>query len=143
MRAKPFSFAIKIDGQNGNAQDFLVMTNMLEPGDVIPFHQHHSAEEVIILEEGGATVTVGDPRSIVFVPQDTWISVANTSTHRIHMCGVFSRQGFERYERAASVPEGQPVTPLSPDELARLRATGHADFWDTSKGPYPPCVAHP
>jgi hypothetical protein len=32
---KPFSFAIKVDGQNGNAQDFLLMTNMLDPGDMM------------------------------------------------------------------------------------------------------------
>ena len=125
------------------------MTNMLDPGDVIPFHQHHNAEEVIIFEEGGATVTGGDqralagPRSIIFIPRDTWISVANTSTHSIHMCGLFSRQGFEGYERAASVPEGQPVTPLGTDELTHLRALGHVTYWDTSKGPYPPGVAHP
>jgi oxalate decarboxylase/phosphoglucose isomerase-like protein (cupin superfamily) len=124
------------------------MTNMLEPGDVIPFHQHHNAEEVIILEEGGAKVTVGEkhavtgPHSIVFIPRDTWISLANTSAHSIHMYGLFSRQDFERYERAASVPEGQPATPLGAEGLARLRATGHATFWDTSKGPYPPGVAH-
>ena len=125
------------------------MTNMLDPGDVIPFHQHHNAEEVIILEEGGATVIVGDkravagPHSIMFIPRDTWISLANASAHSIHMYGLFSRQGFERYERAASVPEGQPATPLGAEELARLRVTGHTDFWDTSKGPYPPGVAHP
>ena len=147
-RTKPFSFTIKVDGQNGNAKDFLVMTNMLDPGDVIPFHQHHNAEEVIILEEGGATVIVGDkravagPHSIMFIPRDTWISLANTSGHSIHMYGLFSRQDFERYERAASVPEGQPATPLGAEGLARLRATGHATFWDTSKGPYPPGVAH-
>jgi quercetin dioxygenase-like cupin family protein len=148
-RTKPFSFTIKVDGQNGNAKDFLVMTNMLDPGDVIPFHQHHNAEEVIILEEGGATVIVGDkravagPHSIMFIPRDTWISLANTSGHSIHMYGLFSRQGFERYERAASVLEGQPAAPLGAEELARLRATGHATFWDTSKGPYPPGVARP
>lgn len=149
MRAKPFSFTIKVDGQNGNAQDFLVMTNMLEPGDVIPFHQHHNAEEVIILEEGGATVTVGDkraavgPRSIVFIPRETWVSVANGGKQSIHLSALFSRQGFERYLRAASVPESQQVTPLSPEELARLRETGHATYWDKSKGPYPPGVVHP
>ena len=142
-------FTIKVDEQFGNAQDFFVLTEILVPGGTIPFHMHHNAEEILILEEGGATVTVGDkravagPRSIVFIPRETWVSVTNSGTQSIHLYALFSRQGFERYLRAASVPEGQPVTPLSPDELAHLRATGHATYWDTSKGPYPPGVAHP
>jgi feruloyl esterase len=142
-------FTIKVDEEFGHAQDFFVLTEILPPGHTIPFHMHHNAEEVLVLEEGGATVTVGDkravagPRSIVFIPRETWVSVANSGTQSIHLYALFSRQGFERLLRAASVPEGQPVTSLSPDELARLRATGHATFWDTSKGPYPPGVAHP
>src|SRR3989442_11463320 len=142
-------FTIKVDEQFGNAQDFFVLTEILVPGGTIPFHMHHNAEEILILEEGGATVTVGEkravagPRSIVFIPRGTWVSVTNSGKQSIHLYALFSRQGFERYLRPASVPEGQPVTPLSPDDLARLRATGHATYWDTSKGPYPPGVAHP
>lgn len=142
-------FTIKVDEQFGNAQDFFVLTEILAPSSTIPFHVHHNAEEVLILEEGGATVTVGDkravagPRSIVFIPQETWVSVMNSGKQSIHLYALFSRQGFERYLRAASVTEGQPVTPLGPDDVARLRASGHATFWDTSKGPYPPGVAHP
>ena len=125
------------------------MTNLMKPGDVISFHQHHNAEEVIILEEGGATVTVGKkravagPRSIVFIPRGEWVSFTNTTTHAIHVYGFFSRQEFERYYRPSSVPEGELVTPLSAHELARLRTSAHATYWDTSKGPYPPGVARP
>jgi len=142
-------FTIKVDGQNGNAQDFLVMTEIESPGMTIPFHMHHNSEEILILEEGGAAVTVGNkravagPRSIVFIPRETWVSVEFTGTQPVHLYGLFSRQGFEQGLRAASVLEGQPVTPISADELPRLRATGHATYWDTSKGPYPPGVRHP
>jgi uncharacterized damage-inducible protein DinB len=67
-------FIIKIDKQNGGAEDCVAVTESLKPGAIIPFHMHHNAEEILILEEGGATVTVGDkralagPRSIVFIP---------------------------------------------------------------------------
>jgi len=77
-------FIIKIDKLNGNAEDFYVGYEVLKPGGMIPFHKHHNSEEVVILEEGGATVTVGDKRSvtgphaIVFIPRETWVSVANT-----------------------------------------------------------------
>src|SRR5437868_6524887 len=31
-------FIIKVDGQNGNAQDFAVFTETMSPGQTIPFH---------------------------------------------------------------------------------------------------------
>jgi hypothetical protein len=110
---------------------------------------HHNAEEILIFEEGGATVIVGNqraaagPRSIVYIPRDTWISATNNSSKDIHTVAVFSRQGFEQYMRAIGVKEGQPLVPIGPEELTRLRDQGHATYWDSSKGPYPPGVAHP
>jgi len=120
-------FTIKVDGQNGNADDFFVLTEIMSPGQTIPFHMHHNAEEILILEEGGATVTVGDkravtgPHAVVFIPRETWVSVTNTGTEAIHLYALFSRLGYERYMRAQSVPEGQPATPMTADERARAR----------------------
>ena len=77
-------FIIKIDKLNGNAEDFYVGYEILNPGAMIPFHKHHNSEEVVIFEEGGATVTVGDkravagPHSIVFIPRETWVGITNT-----------------------------------------------------------------
>jgi hypothetical protein len=34
---------------------------------------------------------------------------------------IFLSLGFDEYPRATSVPEGQPVTPISPEELAKIR----------------------
>jgi len=45
--------------------------------------------------------------------------------------------------RAISVKLGQSLTPLSQDEVSRLCPLGYAIYWDTSKRPYPPGVAHP
>jgi quercetin dioxygenase-like cupin family protein len=93
-------FIIKIDKQNGGAEDFVAVTEILKPGAIIPFHLHHNAEEILILEEDGVTVTVGNkravagPRSTVFIPRETWISVTNTANHPIHLYALFSRPGF-------------------------------------------------
>jgi quercetin dioxygenase-like cupin family protein len=149
-RAGPLSgvpFIIKVDGHFGNSEDFFVFAEALAPGQTIPFHKHENAEEILIFEEAGAVVTVGDkrgvagPRSLVFIPRNTWISATNTSAKEIGLVAIFSRHGFEEYMRAISVRPGEPLTPLSPEELQRLRAQGHAVYWDTSKGPYPPGVA--
>jgi mannose-6-phosphate isomerase-like protein (cupin superfamily) len=142
-------FTIKVDSQFGNSEDFFVFSETLAPGQVIPFHKHHNAEEVLLFEESGAKVIVGDKsgnagaHSLVFIPRETWISATNTSSSAIHLLAIFSRHGFETYMRAISAEPGKPLNPLSPDELTRLRALGHATYWDTSKGSYPPGVAHP
>ena len=142
-------FVIKIDGQNGRAQDFYALTEFLEPEGVIPFHQHHNAEEVLLLEEGGAMVTAGNkrayagPHSIVFIPRNTWVSVTNNGKERIHITAIFSRLGFERSMRARSVRPGEPLKPITAEEFRRSAELGQAMFWDTSKGPHPPGVPTP
>jgi mannose-6-phosphate isomerase-like protein (cupin superfamily) len=142
-------FTIKIDKQFGNSEDFFVFAETLAPGQAIPFHKHHNAEEILLFEEAGARVIVGDKNenagvhSLVFIPRDTWISATNTSNGPIHLLAIFSRPGFENYMRAISSRPGEPLKPLSQDELTRLRTLGHATYWDTSKRPYPPGVTHP
>lgn len=142
-------FTIKVDEQFGNSQDFFAFAETLAPGQAIPFHKHHNAEEILLFEEPGARVIVGDKNgnagahSLVFIPRDTWISATNASNSPIHLLAIFSRPGFENYMRAISARPGEPLKPLSQDELTRLRTLGHATYWDTSKGPYPPGVTRP
>jgi len=80
---------------------------------------------------------------MIFIPRDTWISATNKSKHGIHAIAIFSRQGFDTYMRAIGAKPGTPITPVNPNDLPHLRSLGHAMYWDTSKGPYPPGVAHP
>jgi len=142
-------FTIKIDKQNGAAEDFVMLTEDLKPGAIINFHKHHNAEEVLIFEQGDATVTVGDkravtgPHAVVFIPRETWVSVTNTADHPIHLYALFSRPGFEGYLRARSVHPGEQLTPMTSEELREAEEHGHCMFWDVSKGPYPPGVPHP
>ena len=142
-------FFIKVDKQNGGAEDFYVGYEILKPGAMIPFHMHHNSEEVVIFEEGGATVTVGEkravagPHSIVYIPRETWVSITNTGSSPIHGYFAFSRQGFENFLRARSVLPGEPLTPLTPEDVRHAADEGHVTPWDTSKGQYPPGVPHP
>ncbi|HZQ95026.1 MAG TPA: DUF4440 domain-containing protein [Candidatus Sulfotelmatobacter sp.] len=140
-------FLIKIDRQFGNSEDFFAFAETLEPGQIIPFHKHHNSEEILLFEEPGAKVTVGDkignagPHSLVFIPRNTWISAVNTTQRPIRLLAIFSRHGFEDYMRAISAKPGEKLQPISQSELARLRAAGHATYWDTSNGPNPPGAA--
>jgi len=146
---KDWPYAIKLDGQTAGTEDLVVMTEVMAPGQSIPFHKHDNAEEILFLEESGATVMVGSkwavagPRSIVFIPRNTWISATNTGGNSIHLVAVWSRHGFEQYMRAISARQGEPTVPVNTDDLPKLRAMGHAMYWDTANGPYPPGVAHP
>lgn len=69
---------------------------------MIPFHKHHNSEEVVIFQEGGATVTVGDkravagPHSIVFIPRETWVSITNTGDKPIRGYYLFSLKVLSR-----------------------------------------------
>jgi mannose-6-phosphate isomerase-like protein (cupin superfamily) len=142
-------FTIKVDGQFGNSEDFFVFAETLAAGQTIPFHMHDNTEEILVFEDPGATVIVGEKsgptgaHSLVFIPRNTWISASNSTGKEVRLLAIFSRHGFENYMRAISVQPGEPLSPLSTAELTRLRGMGHAVYWDSSKGPYPPGVAHP
>lgn len=146
---KGVPFTIKLDGQVGNSEDLFVFSEVLNPGQTIPFHMHENAEELLMFEEPGAEVMVGSKRasagahSMVFIPRNTWISATNKSDKPLHTTAVFSRHGYESYLRAIAVKPGEPLVPQSQEELTRLRSAGQAMYWDTSKGPYPPGVDHP
>lgn len=142
-------FTIKVDKQFGNSEDFFVFAETLAPSQVIPFHKHHDAEEILLFQERGARVIVGKEsgnagaHSLVFIPRNTWISATNASASPIHLLAIFSRPGFEQYMRAISARPGQALKPLNQDDLTHLRSLGHATYWDTAKSSYPPGVAHP
>ena len=146
---KGVPFTIKLDGQFGNSEDFFVFAETLAPGQTIPFHMHSNAEELLMFQEAGAEVMVGDkrgpagPQSIIFIPRNTWISATNKSEKPLYTTAVFSRHGFDTYLRAIAAKPGEPLQPQTQEELTRLRSLGHAMYWDTARGPYPPGVNHP
>ncbi len=140
---------IKLDAKIGGSSDLFVFTETLAPGQKIPWHRHDGCEEVMLVEEGGVTITVGmdrkaaGPRAMAFMPQGTWHSATNTSDHPAHITSIYSRHDFDYYLRAISVAPGGPIVPIDPKDLSRLRAMGHATYWDSKSGEFPPGVARP
>ena len=140
---------IKLDDRVGRSSQLFVFTETLSPGQTIPWHRHDTCEEVMLIEEGGVTVTVGmeraeaGPRGMAFMPQGVWHSAINASNHPVHITSLYSGHDFSRYMRAISVAPGQPIEPIDASQLSKLRAMGHATYWDTRLGPFPPGVARP
>jgi quercetin dioxygenase-like cupin family protein len=124
--AQPGPFILKVDRHNGGSSHLVFGTEDLPPGAKIDRHRHPGADEILLLQNGRARVSLGDRTrevhggATVFIPANTWISVTNIGTDAVSCVFVFSALGFDDFMRAESVPEGQKVTPLTKTEDARI-----------------------
>ena len=75
------------------------------------------------------------PGTIIFMPPNTGVRLINDGKEPIALVAIFSRPGFDKYQRDISVPAGQPVKPLTVDELTAIRAR-HTDavIYDSPTG---------
>ncbi len=121
-------FTLKVDPRNGGSSHLVLGTEDMPAGGHIDPHRHPGSDEILLLQNGQAKVTVGTltrevhAGATVFIPADTWISVVNTGTEAIHMVFLFSAPGFEDFMRAESVREGERATPLTKAEDAAILA---------------------
>jgi quercetin dioxygenase-like cupin family protein len=123
---QPGLFILKVDRHNGGSTHLVFGTEDLPPGAKIDRHRHPGADEIILLQNGSARVSLGDRTrevrggATVFIPANTWIEVTNVGTDAISVVFVFSAPGFEDFMRAESVPEGEKITPLTKAEDAQI-----------------------
>jgi mannose-6-phosphate isomerase-like protein (cupin superfamily) len=119
---------IKVDRKTAGAPEFVMAYEAIPPGAVIPPHRHPGADEIIFVHSGTGAADLADkssaiaPGSTIYIPRLTRITVRNTGTVPLVIVAIFSQPGFEELLRETSVPEGQPVVPLSSAELAAIRA---------------------
>lgn len=130
LRRSAFSapqFTIKVDPRNGGSSDLVMGYEDLPPGGSIPPHWHRSADEIIFVHRGSGVVQLGDRRSAfgpgatIYIPRNVRVTVENTGTEPLGIAFVFSKPGFEDLLRDVSVPEGQPLVPLSAAQLTAIR----------------------
>ena len=128
FRARPgVTFTLKIGPKNGGSETMAVVTEDMAPGDKIPTHRHPHADELILIQSGTGKVMLGDKvqvahaGAIVFIPRDTWVSMENIGTDHLTHTDIWSASGHEEYMRAVSVPVGQPVVPMTEQELMEIR----------------------
>jgi mannose-6-phosphate isomerase-like protein (cupin superfamily) len=119
---------IKVDRQNGGSQDLVLGFEDLAPGRTISAHRHLLADEIILVRAGAGMVELGErqtpfgPGATIYIPKNVRVSVHNTGSVPLAIAFIFSKPGFEAYMRDTSVPEGEPVTPMSRAELAAIRS---------------------
>ncbi|MFC7536458.1 cupin domain-containing protein [Sphingomonas sp. GCM10030256] len=125
-------FLIKVDEQNGGAKDFVIFTEDVPVGQTISPHRHPHSEEILFIHAGtgtawldGKQAKVG-PGTIIFMPPHTGVRLTNDGKQPISLMAIFSRPGFDKYQRDISVPAGQPAKPLTVEELTAIRAK-HTD----------------
>ena len=125
-------FIIKVDERNGGAKDFVIFTEDVPVGQTISPHKHPHSEEILFIHAGtgtawldGKEAKVG-PGTIIFMPPNTGVRLTNDGKQPISLMAVFSRPGFDKYQRAISVAAGEPAKPLTVEELTAIRAR-HTD----------------
>jgi oxalate decarboxylase/phosphoglucose isomerase-like protein (cupin superfamily) len=100
----------------------------LSPGEAILPHRHPYADEIIFAYRGSGVAVLGSRETpfgegaTIYIPRNTRVSLRNTGSQPLAIAFFFSAPGFEEYMRDLTVPEGQPVPPLSDEELARIHA---------------------
>jgi quercetin dioxygenase-like cupin family protein len=121
-------FIIKVDELNGGARDFFMMTEDIPPGQTISPHRHPHSEEILFIHRGHGRAWLDgrearvEAGSTVFMPPGTGVRLTNDGAGPLSLVAVFSRQGFEKYQRDISVPPGTNAPPLTVDELTAIRA---------------------
>ena len=118
---------IKVDRRNGGSPNLMMGYEEIPPGQMIQAHRHPSMDEIVFVHRGTGTAELGDKTAAVgagatiFIPQATRVMLRNTGKEPLAVAYFFSGPGYEEYLRDTSVPEGQSASPLSPEELARIR----------------------
>lgn len=126
-------FILKVDPKNGGSSHLVLGTEDLKPGDKIPAHRHPGSDEILLLQSGTASVLLGATTkevhggTTVFIPANTWISVANVGNDNVSLTFIFSAPGFEEFMRDSSVREGEKIIPPSKEEMeANVKKHSHA-----------------
>jgi quercetin dioxygenase-like cupin family protein len=121
-------FILKVDERNGHAEDFVLLTEDIPPGQAIPAHYHPHSEEILFIHAGHGTAWLNGreaklgPGTIIFMPRNTGARLLNDGTEPISLVAIFSRQGFDKFLRDVSVPAGEVAKPLSAEDLAAILA---------------------
>lgn len=127
-------FLLKVSPLNNGSQHLVMGTEELQPNARIQKHKHLAQDEILLIQSGTAHVWLDDKDSevhaggMVFIPQDTWISLKNTGKEPVGLVFIFSAPGFEETMRCNSVPAGEKPTLLTPEQKRECSHKGHVEY---------------
>ena len=107
----------KIGSRSTASRQLFVATATLPPGSSAVKHLHEIDEEALFVLEGEIKVTVGQesltalPGDLVFVPPQTWMTLANASDRPAVVLGILPRAELEECFRAVYQPPESTSTP--------------------------------
>lgn len=135
--AAPFLFKIDPTPRNGGSRDFVVFSENVPVGATISPHRHPQSEELLFIHAGHGTAWLNgkeaklQPGTMIYMPRMTGVKLTNDGNEPIALVAIFSRPGFDLYQRDISVPAGQVAKPMTADELKAIRARhSHAVIYD-------------
>ena len=135
--AAPFLIKVDPTPRNAGAEDFVVFTENVPVGASISLHRHPHSEELLYIHAGRGTAWLNgkeaalQPGTIIYMPRNTGVKLTNDGTEPIALVAIFSRPGFDKYQRDISVPANDVAKPLTEDELKAIRARHrHAVMYD-------------
>jgi quercetin dioxygenase-like cupin family protein len=85
---------------------FAMIVQDVAPGSVIPIHLHEREDEIIFIQSGEGSATIGKESvtlragATLYVPQGTWHGGENTGSSVMRWVAIYSPSGFEGYFRA-------------------------------------------
>lgn len=123
--ASPSSdFMLKVSPKINGSNHFLLGTEEIPPGAVIPKQIQTGRAHVLLADEEYDA----EPGALVFIPAGTWISLKNTSKENISLMFVWNEPGFEDMMRCASVPKGEVPQPISRKQVQECYEHGDGEL---------------
>lgn len=124
----PFLFKVDPTRRNGGSRDFVVFSENVPVGATISPHRHPNSEELLYIHAGhgrawlnGKEATL-QPGTMIYMPRMSGVKLTNDGAEPIALIAIFSRPGFDLYQRNISVPVGQVAKPLTVKDLKAIRA---------------------
>ncbi|MGH9788080.1 MAG: cupin domain-containing protein [Candidatus Acidiferrales bacterium] len=119
---------IKVGPKSSGSTDFVLVSEDMPPGTAIPVHRHDRDEEVLFVQRGVVTVTLGEREAAVeagdtvYIPSGTWIGVRNTSTELATIVAIFAHSDMETCFRLLGKVESGEISPKERAEYTQACA---------------------
>jgi len=132
----PGGFILKVTPKSNGSQHLVLLTEDMPPGAAIPTHKHLKQDEILLIEKGTIHAHVGNQErdlhagGMVFIPQDTWVSLKSIGTESASIVAIFSAPGFEDHLRCESVPPTEKPTTISRAEENACDRLGQVVYKD-------------